>query len=59
MYKPVHRRDVKRPQVRIFECPICGNRTPATKYMGVSKPPHVKTMWCWGCKDERDLVQIE
>lgn len=60
MYKPIHRRENRNPQIRIFECPVCGKRTHAPKYMAAkTNIGHVKTMYCWGCKEERDLIQIE
>lgn len=53
------RRSRKPPQVRIFQCPVCGKLTPATKRKGRTVAGHIKTMYCFGCKDIRDMVQID
>ena len=47
------------PQKRVFECPICGTRSPATKWRGRTKPGHIKTMYCYICKADTDHIQIE
>lgn len=53
------RRSRRPPQVRLFQCPVCGNLSTATKAMGRTAPGHIKTMYCYGCKAVSDMVQIE
>ena len=43
--------------IREFECPECGERILAPKHKR-SEKEHIKTMWCWKCKAERDFELI-
>lgn len=45
-------------QIRTFECPICGDRLVVPKYLGFTPLGHIKTMWCYRCKEVRDFIQI-
>lgn len=48
------------PIIRQFRCPECGEIVPATKRSDRKTPPgHVKTMWCFRCKKQRDFLQVE
>ena len=46
-----------RPQMRTFRCPVCGMTTTATKCKGRTRIGHIKTMWCWVCQADSDMVQ--
>lgn len=46
-------------RLRYFRCPVCGTVSTAPKTDGWSHTGHIKTMWCWVCKAERDHVQID
>ena len=48
----------KKVRVRVFRCPVCGEKSYAPKRT-ITRPGHVKTMWCWKCRAERDLVQVD
>lgn len=42
---------------REFRCPECGEKVTAPK--GRKTPiGHIKTMYCWKCREERNFVQI-
>ena len=43
---------------RQFRCPTCGTEMVAPKMRKTAKG-HIKTMWCWKCRDMRDFVQVE
>lgn len=47
----------QRPQVRYFVCPACGATSPATKWKGTTAAGHVKTMYCYRCKNITDHIQ--
>lgn len=47
------------PQLRVFECPVCGTRNTAPKTKGRTHPGHVKTFWCYVCQADTDQVQEE
>lgn len=49
----------QRWRVRYFKCPVCGTVVTATKMDGLSPPGHIKTMYCWKCKEERDHIQFD
>lgn len=53
------RRSRKRPQVRLFQCPVCGKLMPATKVKGRTTIGHIKTMYCFFCGEEEDFVQVD
>lgn len=55
----LRRRSRRPPQIRLFRCPVCGKLTPATKIKGQTAAGHIKTMYCYGCKEIRDTVQID
>lgn len=44
---------------RFFKCPECGIVicAPKLKYHMTSEG-HIKTMWCFKCKEERDFEQV-
>ena len=44
--------------IRCFRCPECGSFMYAPKKKR-SEKKHVKTMWCWKCKEERDMEFVE
>lgn len=46
-------------RLRYFKCPECGTVTTAPKTDGLSHVGHIKTMWCYVCKADRDHVQID
>lgn len=48
-----------KPQKRLFICPECGVVVPATKYYGKTSVGHIKTMYCYQCKEDKDFEQIE
>jgi len=45
--------------VRRFRCPECGTELTATKMWFRTGDGHVKTMYCYVCKEERDCIQID
>jgi hypothetical protein len=46
--------------LRYFRCPECAGKMTAPKMSADSTGSgHIKTMWCWRCKTERDFVQID
>ena len=45
--------------LRRFRCPECGAVLTATKHIARTGDGHVKTMWCFTCKMERDFIQID
>ena len=48
------------PQKRLFRCTVCGALTPATKHPGEkTRPGHIKTMWCYKCKEKTDHIQVD
>lgn len=55
----VAKRSSLRIQMRTFECPVCGTKLHATKTKFKTKVGHIKTMYCYVCKDMRDCVQTE
>ena len=46
-------------QMRTFQCPDCGTKLQATKTKFKTKAGHIKTMYCYVCKEMRDCVQTE
>lgn len=48
-----------RPQMRVFRCPVCGQLHTAPKVLGRTHEGHIKTMWCFVCKQVVDQVQVE
>ena len=48
------RRGYRPPQIRHFRCLTCGARNVATKMQGKTYPGHIKTMYCYRCRKERD-----
>lgn len=46
-------------QKRIFRCPECGALIPALKAKSPTQTGHIKTMYCYVCREERDFEQIE
>lgn len=53
------RRGYRPPQIRHFRCLTCGARNVATKMQGKTYPGHIKTMYCYRCRKERDQEQTE
>jgi len=47
----------QRPQVRYFRCTVCDAVMPATKWRGTTTAGHVKTMYCYRCRQRTDQVQ--
>lgn len=44
---------------RIFECPECGVHLTAYKSRSFfTSEGHVKTMWCYRCRTDRNMVQL-
>ena len=44
---------------RVFKCPDCGNQAVAYKKSSRrTKEGHLKKLWCWKCKEEKNFVQI-
>ena len=48
-----------KPQMRVFVCPCCGTKVTMPKVMGRSHAGHIKTAWCFVCKTEQDMLQVE
>lgn len=46
-------------RVRYFKCPVCGVVVTATKTDGSSYTGHIKTMYCYKCKVDRDYIQFD
>lgn len=45
---------------RVFECKNCKNIMIAYKSSNKrTKPGHIKTMYCWKCKNVQDFIQLE
>lgn len=45
--------------MRYFECEECKERTTAPKKANKkTSEGHIKTMWCWKCKDVKNFVQL-
>lgn len=44
---------------RFFLCPVCGAEVPATATKRMTVPGHVKTMWCFRCRETRNFIQKE
>ena len=53
------RRSHKPPQIRYFRCLVCGAQNPATKCQGRTSPGHIKTMYCFRCREDRDQEQMD
>lgn len=48
------------PQMRVFECEVCGGRSIAPKRRCSSTANgHIKHMYCWRCKDTTKHIQID
>ena len=47
------------PQVRLFQCPSCGRFVPATKMKSRTVIGHIKTMYCFFCREEQDFIQVD
>lgn len=45
--------------MRRFRCPECGTMMSAAKVERRATKGHVKTMYCWVCKGDRDFVQVD
>ena len=45
--------------LRYFKCSWCGAIATAPRTHGKTHAGHIKTMWCYVCKRERDFVQID
>lgn len=45
--------------IRRFMCPACGLKLSACKWYEPTPSGHIKTMWCPGCKAQRDFVQYD
>lgn len=58
MKRPKHK-DPRRLQSRTFICPDCGTEAPASKWWGITRPGHIKTMWCYHCQKETEHIQLE
>ena len=54
-----HPHDYHRVIVRTFICPVCGAVVPATKTQGITVAGHIKTMWCYSCREVRDFLQVD
>ena len=51
---------MKNTTERIFQCPCCGEKMTAYKKSSRrTAAGHIKTMWCYRCKSERQFVQIK
>ena len=44
---------------RYFRCPVCGAETPAPCTRRKTLPGHIKTMYCYVCRETRDFEQVE
>ena len=47
------------PQMRVFVCPVCGQKTTAPKCKGRTHPGHIKTFGCFRCQADTDQIQWE
>lgn len=45
--------------VRHFRCPECGASVAAAKGKCRTGQGHIKTMYCYVCKRDRDFVQVD
>lgn len=43
---------------RVFKCPVCGDKRICLKRRNTAVG-HIKTMYCYVCKEDRDFIQIE
>ena len=57
MWRP-RNKDPRLLQKRDFRCTNCGRERPAAKRRSLTKPGHIKTMWCPWCMAETDHVQL-
>ena len=49
-----------RLQQRRFVCPVCGVQQDMPKWKHKrTGHGHIKTAWCYQCKDMRDLIQVD
>ena len=49
----------KKRYIREFECSVCGAYMFASKRKGSPTPPnHIKTMYCYNCKQIRPFIQL-
>ena len=55
----MNRKDCRRIQMRVFVCSQCGTKLVATKYKSKTGIGHVKTAWCYVCKETTEHIQIE
>ena len=46
-------------QKRLFCCCQCGTLTPATKTRHKTSTGHIKTMYCYVCKERTNHKQLE
>lgn len=46
-------------RIRYFQCPVCHAVLTATKHKGITGTGHIKTMYCYVCKRDRDFVQVD
>lgn len=53
------RRRSRPPQVRYFRCTECGAVNVATKIQGFTLRGHIKTMYCYRCRTDRDQEQFD
>ena len=45
--------------IRHFRCPECGAVFPVSKMVRRTGGGHIKTMYCYKCRAERDFEQID
>lgn len=52
-------KDPRKIQKRFFRCTVCGAISPATKRQCLTRPGHIKTMYCYQCRDTTEHEQVE
>ena len=51
-------KDPRRIKPRRFRCPVCGVTVDMPKFRKRTEPGHIKTAWCYVCREIRDFVQV-
>lgn len=50
-------KDERKIQMRRFQCPVCGCIQYASKLKNRTSEGHIKTMYCFKCRNCTDFVQ--
>lgn len=49
----------KQYQIRYFKCSSCGTIVTASKYRNRTANGHIKTMYCYICREDKEFVQYD